>query len=69
MPFLVEVGYACAVLLTRAANLMEELLETLEVLQDKRLVEDLRVASREVEEDKTSPLDGLVRVLDFEDEV
>ena len=56
-------------LLTRAANLMEKLLETLEVVQDKKLVEDLHVALREVEEGKTRPLDELVRVLDLEGEV
>lgn len=41
---------------------MDELLETLEVMQDKELVEDLRVALREVEEGKTGPLDELMRV-------
>jgi len=56
-------------LLTRAANLMEELLETLEVVQDKKLVEDLKVALREVEQGKTRPLDELVRELGLEDEV
>ena len=56
-------------LLSRAANLMEELLETLEVVQDKKLVKDLKVALKEVEEGKTRPLDELVRKLNLEDEV
>jgi len=56
-------------LLTRAANLMDELLETLEVMQDKGLVEDLKAALREVEEGKTKPLNELVRELNLEDEV
>ena len=56
-------------LLSRAANLMEELLETLEVAQDKKLVEDLKVALKEVDEGKTRPLDELVRELNLEDEV
>jgi len=56
-------------LLTRAANLMDELLETLEVMQDNSLVEDLKAALREVEEGKTRPLDELVRELNIEDEI
>ena len=48
-------------LLTRAANLMEELLETLEIAQDKKLVKDLKAAMQEVEEGKTRPLDQLIR--------
>ena len=56
-------------LLTRAANLMEELLETLEIAQDKKLVKDLKVAMKEVEEGKTRPLDDLIRELDLEDEI
>jgi hypothetical protein len=55
-------------LLTRAANLMEELLETLEIVQDKKLVKDLKAAMKEVEEGKTRPLDELIRELDLEDE-
>ena len=39
-------------LLARAASLMDELLETLQVMQDKKLVEDLKIALREVEEGK-----------------
>jgi hypothetical protein len=56
-------------LLTRAANLMEELLETLEIAQDKKLVKDLKAAMKEVEEGKTRPLDDLIRELDLEDEI
>jgi hypothetical protein len=56
-------------LLTRAANLMEELLETLEIAQDKKLVKDLKAAMKEVEEGKTRPLDDLIRELDLEEEI
>jgi hypothetical protein len=56
-------------LLTRAANLMEELLETIEVTQDKELVRDLKVALKEAEEGKTRPLEELIRELNLEDEV
>ena len=56
-------------LLTRAANLMEELLETIEVSQDKKLVKDLKTALQEVEEGKTRPLDELIRELNLEKDV
>ena len=56
-------------LLTRAANLMEELLETIEVTQDKELMRDLKVALKEAEEGKTRPLDELIRELNLEDQV
>jgi hypothetical protein len=56
-------------LLKRAANLMEELLETIEIMQDKKLMKDLKVALGEVEEGKTRPIDELVRELGLEDEV
>ena len=56
-------------LLTRAANLMEEVLETIEVTQDKELVRDLKVALKEAEEGKTRPLDELIRELNLEGEV
>ena len=56
-------------LLTRAANLMEELLETIEVTQDKELMRDLKVALKEAEEGKTRPLDELIRELNLEDEI
>jgi DNA-directed RNA polymerase subunit K/omega len=53
-------------LLTRAANLMEELLETIEVSQDKKLTKKLKIALQEVEEEKTQPLDELIRELNLE---
>ncbi|MBS7615773.1 hypothetical protein KEJ45_01040 [Candidatus Bathyarchaeota archaeon] len=56
-------------LLTKAASLMDELLETLEVMQDKKLVKDLKIALREVEEGKTRPLDELIRELNLESEI
>jgi DNA-directed RNA polymerase subunit K/omega len=56
-------------LLTRAASLMDELLETLEVMQDKELVKDLKAALREVEEGKARPLDELIRELNLEEEI
>ena len=56
-------------LLTKAATLMEELLETLEVMQDKELVKDLRASLREAKQGKTMTLDELVRDLHLEKEV
>jgi hypothetical protein len=56
-------------LLTKAASLMDELLETLEIIQDKKLVKDLKVALREVKEGKARPLDELVRELNLEGEI
>ncbi len=56
-------------LLTRAANLMEELLETIEVSQDKKLAKELKVALQEVDEEKTRPLDELIRELNLEEEL
>ena len=56
-------------LLMKAANLMDELLETLEVMQDKKLVKDLKIALRETEEGKARPLDELIRELNLEDEI
>jgi DNA-directed RNA polymerase subunit K/omega len=56
-------------LLARAASLMDELLETLEVMQDNELVKDLRAALQEVEEGKARPLDELIRELGLEGKV
>jgi len=56
-------------LLAKVANLMHELLETLEVIQDKQLIKDLKIALREVEEGKTRSLDELIRELDLENEI
>jgi len=56
-------------LLTKTINLIEELLETLEIIQDKELVKDLKMALREVEECKAKPLDELVKKLNLESEI
>ncbi len=48
---------------------MEELLETLEVMQDKELVKDLRASLGEAKEGKTMTLDELVRDLHLETKV
>ena len=56
-------------LLSKAVNLMEKLLETLEIMNDKELLEDLKVGLQEVKEGKTKPLDDLIRELDLEDEI
>jgi DNA-directed RNA polymerase subunit K/omega len=56
-------------LLTKTARLMDELLETLEIMQDKKLVKDLKIALREVKEGKARPLDELIRELNLESEI
>ena len=56
-------------LLTKTINLIKELLETLEIIQDKELVKDLKMALREVEECKAKPLDELVKKLNLESEI
>jgi hypothetical protein len=56
-------------LLMKAASLMDELLETLEVIQDKKLIKDLKIALCEVKEGKTRPLDELIRELNLEGEI
>lgn len=56
-------------LLMKAANLMDELLETLEVIQDKKFVKNLKISLREVKEDKARPLDELIKELDLEGEI
>ena len=48
---------------------MEELLETIEVSQDKKLAKDLKTALQEVDEEKTRPLDELIRELNLEKDV
>lgn len=50
-------------------QLEEELLETLEVMQDKELVKDLRASLREAKKGKTMTLDELVRDLHLEAQV
>ena len=56
-------------LLVKAINLMEELIETLEVMQDKELVQDLKDALKEIEEGKTKPLEELIEELNLEREI
>jgi hypothetical protein len=53
-------------LLTRAADLMEELLETIEISKDKKLAKELKAALKEVEEGKTKPFEELIRELNLE---
>jgi len=56
-------------LLTRAVALMEELLETLEVMRDKEAAADLRAALREVEAGKARPFEELARELGLAAEI
>jgi len=56
-------------LLKKATTLIEELLETLEVIQDEELVRDLRIALKEAEEGKTKPLKELIRELGLEGKI
>ena len=53
-------------LLSRAANLMEELLETIKVSQDKTTVKELKRALREVEDGKARPIEELISELGLE---
>jgi len=55
-------------LLIRAAKLMDELLETLEVIQDERLIKELKTALQEVKESKTRSFSELIRELSLEEE-
>jgi len=56
-------------ILVKAANLMDELIETLDVMQDEGLIQDLKDALREVKEGKTKPLSELIKELKLESEV
>ena len=56
-------------LLTKAASLMDELIETLEVMSDEEMVQDLKEALKEVKEDKTRPLGELIKELNLEAEI
>ena len=56
-------------ILAKAANLMDELIETLDVMQDEELIQDLKDALREVKEGKTKPLSELIKELNLESEV
>jgi DNA-directed RNA polymerase subunit K/omega len=53
-------------LLSRAANLMEDPLETIEVSQDKTTVKELKRALREVEDGKARPIEELISELGLE---
>ena len=56
-------------ILLKAIGLLEELIETLEVMGDKGLCRDLEEALKEFKEGKTRPLDDLIRELGLEGEV
>ena len=56
-------------LLARAANLMEELLETIGVSQDKTTAKELKRALREVEDGKARPAEELIRELGLEKDI
>ena len=56
-------------LLMKAVSLMEELLETLEVMQDKEAIADLMAALKEVEAGKARPFEELARELGLEAEI
>jgi hypothetical protein len=56
-------------LLTRAANLMEELLETIEVSEDKQIAKELKAALKEVDQGKTRPIEELIEELGLEEDV
>jgi len=56
-------------LLARAARLMEELIETIEIADDEQLVKDIEDALKEVREGRTRALDDLVKELNLETEV
>lgn len=56
-------------LLTKTARLLEEVIETVEVSNDKELAEDLQAALAEVREGKARPLEDLIRELGLEGQV
>ena len=56
-------------LLARAANLMEELLETIKVSQDKTTDKELKRALREVEDCKARSIEELIRELGLEKDI
>ncbi len=56
-------------LLTRAASLMEELLETIEVSEDKQIAKELKAALKEVDDGKTRPIEELIKELGLEEDV
>jgi len=56
-------------LLTKTAKLLEEVIETMEVSNDKELAEDLEAALGETKEGKARPLRDLIRELGLEGQV
>jgi Trp operon repressor len=56
-------------LLAKTAKLMEELIETIEVSNDKELAQDIEDALREVRQGKTRPLQDLARELELDEQV
>jgi hypothetical protein len=56
-------------LLTRAARLMDELIETIEIAEDEELVQDIEAALKEVKEGKTRPLGAFIKELNLESEI
>lgn len=56
-------------LLAKTAKLMEELIETIEVSNDKELAQDIEDALGEVRRGKTRPLGDLARELGLGDQV
>ncbi|MCD6537370.1 hypothetical protein J7L18_01985 [Candidatus Bathyarchaeota archaeon] len=48
---------------------MDELIETLEVMRDEELIQDLKDAMREVKEGKTKSLSELIKELNLESEI
>ena len=49
--------------------MMDELIETLEVMRDEELIQDLKDAMREVKEGKTKSLSELIKELNLESEI
>ena len=56
-------------LLAKAATLMEELLETIEISQDKTTAKELKRALQEVEDGKARPIEELIRELGLEKDI
>jgi len=56
-------------LLAKTAKLMEELIETIEVSNDRELAQDIEDTLREARQGKTRPIEDLVRELGLEDQV
>ena len=48
---------------------MEELLETIEVSQDKQVAKELKAALKEVDQGKTRPIGDLIKELGLEKDV